>query len=201
MRVGKLNKWRYLLAVDPSLTCSGWALFNINTQELCGVGKIKSLKTEFTLPIRYKDLQTQINNLFSQIKLGPEDIVVCEAPTTMRDPKATIKVEQVRGIFETLARTRGSLIPGRLNPRTVHHEVLGFKGKQVARKEVKESACAVAKRLFKNDLIRIGFNSIENLSRHQDIVDALLIGTVVMSRLTRMRSSNEEFSQLSLENW
>jgi Holliday junction resolvasome RuvABC endonuclease subunit len=195
------KKWRYLLAVDPSLTCSGWALFQIGTEQLCGIGKIKSLKTEFSLPTRYKDLQKQIAGLYAQIGFGPEDVLVCEAPTTMRDPKAAIKVEQVRGIFETLARTKGVLVPGRLNPRTVHHEVLGLKGKQAPRKEVKSGACSIARSLFENELIRLGFNSIDNLSRHQDIVDALLIGTVVMSRLKRMQSSNQEFSLLSLENW
>ena len=195
------QNWRYLLTVDPSLTCSGWALFAINSGTLCGVGKIKSLKPQFALSERYNQLQLQIMGLLDQIKFGDQDILVCEAPTTMKDPKAAIKVEQVRGIFETLARDRGALVPGRLNPRTVHSELLGFKGKQAARKIVKEAASSVAHRLFKEQLSKIGFKNEEPISRHQDIVDALLIGSVILSRIKRSYAASIDCSRFPLDQW
>lgn len=196
----KFLKTRYLLAIDPSLTCSGWALFNASSGGLLGVGKIKSLKPTFSLAIRYKDLQRQIAQLFESIKLGDSDLLVCEAPTTMKDPKAAFKVEQVRGIFETLARQRGTLVPGRLNPRTVQFEILGLKGKQLKRIIVKQTACSVAVHLHKDALQRIGFKDTENISKHQDIVDALLIGSVVLARIKRLAHAKEPLTSLLCES-
>lgn len=201
MSLLKKQNWRYLLAVDPSLTCSGWALFAIQADKLCGVGKIKSLKPEVALSARYSQLQQQVLSLFEQIKLGSNDIVVCEAPTTMRDPKAAIKVEQVRGIFETLARDRGALVPGRLNPRTVQSEVLGFKGKQVSRKIVKSTANAIAHRLYRKELASLGLELEQENTKHQDIVDALLIGSVILSRIKRSAAASLDYSRFPLEQW
>src|SRR5689334_2486040 len=123
--------YRYLLSVDPSLTCSGWALFSLRSTALMGVGKIRSLPPSHALPDRLNDLQRKVQAVFDQFQLTEKDILVCEAPTTMKDPSAAIKVEQVRGMFESLARTRRVTVPGRINPRTVHHELLGLKGRQL----------------------------------------------------------------------
>lgn len=201
MSANKNHKWRYLLAVDPSLTCSGWALFAVNSQKLCGVGKIKSAKPDVALSTRYANLQQQVSSLFEQINFGTQDILVCEAPTTMRDPKAAIKVEQVRGIFETLARNRGALVPGRLNPRTVQTELLGFKGQQVTRKIVKESAFVIANKLFNKELAGLGLNIEQQSNKYQDIVDALLIGTVILSRIKRTTSASIDCSRFPLDQW
>ena len=180
---------RYLLAVDPSLTCSGWAIFSIQPAKLCAVGKIKSLPATTPLPTRYDDLQKQIAQIFNYFELGNLDIVICEAQTTMRDPRAAFKVEQVRGIFETLGRERACRVPGRLNPRTIQYEAMGLRGKQLKREIVKATAVATVKSLYQKDLESFGLGSekstvtSEDLKRHQDIVDAILIGHVAVSRL------------------
>lgn len=193
------QKSRYLLAIDPSLTCSGWALFSLSNERLLGVGKIKSMKPTFKLSHRYKDLQAQIATLFDKLEIGSNDMLVCEAPTTMRDPKAAFKVEQVRGIFETLARQRGALVPGRINPRTVHFEILGLRGKQLKREIVKATTCTVAAHLHSKALIKIGFKEVNELKRHQDIADALLIGSVVLARIKRLVHAKEPLSSLSFD--
>lgn len=171
-----------LLAVDPSLTCSGWALFRVTDQRLLGVGKFKSLPPSISLSRRLADLQERISALLKQFELGANDYLVCEAPTTMRDPRAAFKVEQVRGIFEASARAIGVEVPGRINPRSVHFEILGLKGPQQKRTEVKAAAVSIVGNLFKGDLTRLQFPlEPRALKRHQDIVDAILVGSLAVS--------------------
>lgn len=173
-----------LVSVDPSLTCSGWALFRLPVGELLAVGKMRSKPPPLPLPLRLKDLQEQVRFLFEQLNLGASDYLICEAPTTMRDPRAALKVEQVRGIFESLARERLMQVPGRINPRTVQYEVMGLRGRQLTRGIVKETAVQIAHRTFSRQLSNIGFDpSLINLRRHQDIVDALLIGSLGVTRV------------------
>ena len=115
----------------------------------------------------------------------------------MRDPRAAFVVEQVRGIFETLARARALVVPGRLNPRSVQYEMLGLKGKQLLRETVKLTAAAAVSRLYAQSLRRLGFDcGIDNLSRNQDIVDAMLVGGLA---LTRIKSA--EAAGVSLEEY
>lgn len=188
-----------LMAVDPSLTCSGWALFSVprlrsGQEQLRAVGKIKALGPGTALATRYLDLQGKISAIMDSIELAADDVLVCEAPTTMRDPRAAFKVEQVRGIFETLARQRGVLVPGRVNPRTVQSEVMGLRGSQLERKIVKDTAAVVVQRLFSGALEELGFSAdLASLRRHQDIVDAILVG---VTAITRVR--NGERSQIDL---
>lgn len=188
---------RNLLAVDPSLTCSGWALFSLEDGELLGVGKIRSLGTDHSLSERYRDLQEKIEALFVTLGIGDVDALICEGETTMRDPRAAFRVEQVRGIFETLARGRGCLVPGRINPRTVHNEVMGLRGKQLKREIVKETAVGIVRNLFRAPLERIGFDCGEvNLRRHQDIVDATLVGYLGMTRIRTAKSTGVSVTEL-----
>ncbi len=183
------------MAIDPSLTCSGWALFDVRTEKVLAVGKVRSKEPSIPLAERLSDLQIKISKIMHDLSLGTGDCLICEAPTTMRDPRAAIKVEQVRGIFEAVARMREATVPGRINPRSVHHEVLGFGGKQVIRVEVKRAAVEVASRLFQDPLSAIGFDpSHKNLKKHQDIVDALLLGYL---GLTKLRSA--EWADTSIE--
>lgn len=193
------GKARFLLTIDPSLTCSGWALFSVKNNRLLGVGKVRSLSPKFGLASRFSNLQEQIHSLYQQLDVGKNDILVCEAPTTMRDPKAALKVEQVRGIFETLARQRGSLVPGRVNPRTVHFEILGLRGKQMQRLIVKDTARRVATHLYSDALQEIGFEQVDALHRHQDVVDALLIGSLVLGRIQRLAQARQPMASLALE--
>ncbi|NDC38860.1 MAG: hypothetical protein EBZ48_12555 [Proteobacteria bacterium] len=186
-----------LLAVDPSLTCSGWAFFDSKAGKVLAVGKIRSLSATIPLADRLVDLQNRIEAVMAKLKLGSRDTLICEAPTTMRDPRAAIKVEQVRCIFEVLARTLHVQVPGRINPRTVHHELLGFRGRQVARPEVKRAAVQVVRQLFSTELEGIGFDpSAYNLSRHQDIVDALLIGYIGLTRQRTAQWAETPLKQL-----
>ena len=170
---------RRLIAVDPSLTCSGWALFSADSGKLLGVGKLKSLGPTHPYASRLKDLQERIGKMLLGVGLGKNDVLLCEAPTTMKDPRAAIMVEQVRSIFETLGRDRGIIVPGRINPRSVHHQVMGLRGKQMARLQVKETAVEIVFSLYKGALEEIGFRAGRaELARHQDIVDAILIGNL-----------------------
>lgn len=174
-----------LLAVDPSLTCSGWALFSLKKGELLGVGNLRALASALPLATRLADLQQRVDNLVRDLKLGSGDVLVCEAPTTMRDPRAALKVEQVRCIFESSARLRQLEVPGRINPRTVQHAQMGLRGPQLARPIVKANAVSTVQLGFGEALKRIGFASDErNLKRYQDIVDAVLLGSLAVTWIT-----------------
>lgn len=186
------------MAVDPSLTCSGWALFGVSTDSpgqgsLLAVGKIRSLSPEHALARRYQDLQDKISAVCESLKLAANDVLICESQTTMRDPRAAFKVEQVRGIFETVARSRSLSVPGRINPRTVQSEIMGLRGKQLAREIVKDTAIHIVKTVYGPALEALGFDcDRENLSKNQDIVDAILIGSLALTRFgTALRGGLE----------
>lgn len=187
---------RKLLAVDPSLTCSGWAVFYVDSRRLAGVGKLRSLPPEVPMARRLANLQERVTQLFERLKLGAADVLVCEAATTMRDPRAAMLVEQVRGIFETIARGYALTVPGRLNPRSVQYEILGLKGRQMVRAAVKESAAHAAGSLYGEDLRRLGFeSSLENLRRHQDIVDAILVGGLALTRVSAAQAAGLDLEE------
>jgi Holliday junction resolvasome RuvABC endonuclease subunit len=176
--------YRYLMAIDPSLTCSGWALLSVPDGGVIAVGKIKSDPPSIPLATRLEKLQDRISSVLANLTLGPSDVLVCEAPTTMKDPHNAIKVEQVRGLFESAGRSRGVSVPGRVNPRSVQYEVMGLKGKQLVRAEVKASAVRTVQYLYAAELRRLGIDSGETaLSKHQDIVDAILIGRFALLKV------------------
>lgn len=173
-----------LLAVDPSLTCTGWAMFGLSSGSLMAVGKIRSLPPRMAMAARLADIQEKIDMLYSQFEVGAKDIVVCEEQTTMRDPKAAFRVEQVRGMFEALGRIRGASVPGRINPRSIQFEIMGLKGKQLPREHVKSIARQVVATTHGAALKELGVaDSAEDLVRHQDIVDAVLVGSLGLSRV------------------
>lgn len=173
-----------LFAVDPSLTCSGWALFDIEPAVLLAVGKIRSLPPSAAFSVRLRDLQRKITSCLKSFALEGRDFLVCESQTTMRDPRAAFKVEQVRGIFETVARDNGVVVPGRVNPRSVQHELMGLKGQQLKREIVKDTATHTVRALYKEQLKALGFpTEMLQLMRHQDIVDAILVGSLAVSRV------------------
>ena len=189
LRKKRAKASRRLLAVDPSLTCSGWALFDLS-DELAGgallvaVGKIRSLAASVPLASRLFDLQQKICSVFDQLSLGSDDVLICESQTTMRDPRAAFKVEQVRGIFETIARSRELKVPGRINPRSVQSEVMGLRGRQLERSMVKQTAVQIVKTVYGEALTSLGFTvDSKNLQRHQDIVDAILVGSLAVTRV------------------
>jgi Holliday junction resolvasome RuvABC endonuclease subunit len=173
-----------LFSVDPSLTCSGWALFSIQTGDVLGVGKVKSLPSTVSLAKRLVDIQERIVQILEQVDLKEGDFLVCEAATTMRDPRSALILEQIRGMFETLARSREVCVPGRVHPRSVQHEILGLKGAQVSRVKVKDIATHGVSRLYAAELQKIGFDvEPTNLKKNQDIVDALLVGRLALTRI------------------
>lgn len=185
-----MNAYRYLIAVDPSLTCTGWALFSIPSGEVTSVGKIKGLPPTIPLANRLKRLQEHIGKLIAHLSLDERDILVCEAPTTVRDPHNALKVEQVRGLFESLAREQGMVVPGRVNPRSVQYEVMGLRGKQLVRGEVKLAAIRTVEYLYSPHLARLGLvGSAAELKKHQDIVDAVLIGHLALMRVQAAQSA------------
>ena len=185
-----VEKFRYLLAVDPSLTCSGWALFLLRAETLVAVGKVKSDPPRLGLSDRLVRLQDRIEELLDRLGMGKKDVLVCEGPTSIKDPHNAFKVEHVRSIFETVARSRGTCVPGRINPRSVQSEVMGLYGKQIPRNEVKAAAVKTAVALYGSDLHRVGLCNGDgsSLGRHQDIVDAMLVGRFA---LTKCRAASD----------
>ena len=183
-------EYHRLLAVDPSLTCSGWALFSVDAERILAVGKVKSDPPSLALPIRLVRLQERIAALFERLRLDERDMLVCDGPTSIKDPHNALKVEHVRSIFETLGRSRAVSVPGRANPRSVQFEVMGLHGKQIPRKEVKATAIQTVQFLFKQDLERLGLIDESNcsLQKHQDIVDAILVGRFAMTRFQSARN-------------
>ncbi len=179
-----------LLAVDPSLTCSGWALFVVEGERLAAVGKIRSLPPGIPMARRLKDLQEKVASCLEELCLGAGDFLICEAPTTMRDPRAALLVEQVRCVFETLGRSRSIEVPGRVNPRTVHREIMGLKGKQLPRVAVKGIAAHMVNSLYRTELKKMGFPlDVHALKKHQDVFDAILLGNVALTRLRSARGA------------
>lgn len=186
-----------LIGVDPSLTCSGWALFDLKSEKLLGVGRIRSMAASFPMAERLEDLQAKVNTLLHELQLGQGDVMICEAQTTMRDPRAAFKVEQVRGLFETLGRTMKVSVPGRLNPRTVQYEMMGLRGKQLKRVTVKQSAVMTVKHLYADALEGMGFDrKAIGKPAYQDIVDAILIGSLAVTKVKSARRAGMAFEQL-----
>lgn len=174
----------YLLAVDPSLTCSGWALFGLGQGGLTAVGKVRGPSPKIPLAIRLGMIQSNVTQLMREFNLGAGDFLVCESQTTMRDPKAAFKVEQVRGIFESVARQHSVRVPGRVNPRTVQHEVMGIRGAQIERSQVKQIAVKLVHTVYGKQLAELGLEAgVDRLAKHQDIVDAVLVGTLALARI------------------
>ncbi len=177
-------RYKHLIAVDPSLTCSGWALFRVVDQKLIAVGKLRSLPPTSSLPTRLADLQHRVKQTLQQFTLGSKDLLVCEGETTMKDPRAAIRVERVRSIFESVGRDLKLTVPGRINPRTVQSELMGFKGRQPKREIVKAQAIHVCSALYKEAFKNLQFEmGLSHLKKNQDIVDAVLVGTVALTRV------------------
>lgn len=196
---------KYLLAVDPSLTCSGWALFSLRTAQPEAVGFIRGLGASVPLSERMAKYQSDVALLLERLQLGQGDYLICEGPAPLvKNPQSAIKVEGVRGLFETLARGFGMSVPGRVNPRTIQSELMGLRGKQLKREIVKESARITVSRLY-GDLQRIrmivpdGVSTGEKARSVQDIVDALLIGTYAVKRITFTKISGESFNGSTLK--
>jgi hypothetical protein len=72
--------------------------------------------------------------------------------------------------------------------------VLGLRGSQLNRAYVKAAGVTVAGQLYGNALAELGFDiDSEQLKKHQDIVDALLVGSLALSRV---RSADRAGSSL-----
>lgn len=184
---------RYLLAIDPSLTASGWALFEISSSNLLDVGVITAPSAAHLLASRLMVLQERVDKLFNEMALSKDDYMVLEGPAPLvLNPQSAQKVELVRGIFETLARSRGVTVPGRINPRTVQAELLGMQGAQLARPQVKKIARTVAEQMYSSE-----FKSRGKVA--QDIIDATLVGTVALSRLRLAQKSDQDILTLFSE--
>ena len=204
--MSKLSE-NYLLAVDPSLTCSGWALFGLRSCQPEAVGFIRGLGASIPMSARMEKYQLDVAGLFERLRLGQGDYLICEGPAPLvKNPQSAIKVEGVRGMFETLARGFGLNVPGRVNPRTIQSELMGLRGKQLKREIVKESARITVSRLY-GDLQRIrmivpdGVSPGEKTRAIQDIVDALLIGTYAVKRISFTKISGESFNGSTLKSF
>ena len=196
-----MKVFKRLLAIDPSLTCSGWALFDIKTKKLLSVGNVKS-KKEGSLSERLLDFQKKIVMLFEALMLNDHDVLICEEATTMIDPRATLVVEQVRCIFEVLARNLNVCVPGRINPRTVQYEIMGLKGVQIDREHVKKIARETVDAIYADMLSQIGFVKKDILKKsNQDIIDAILIGTLGLSRVLSIHNTRLNLDEVFTSNY
>ena len=196
-----MKVFKRLLAIDPSLTCSGWALFDIKTKKLLSVGNVKS-KKEGGLSERLLDFQKKIVMLFEALMLNGHDVLMWEEATTMIDPRATLVVEQVRCIFEVLARNLNVCVPGRINPRTVQYEIMGLKGVQIDREHVKKIARETVNAIYADMLSQIGFFKQDILKKsNQDIIDAILIGTLGLSRILSIHNTKLNLDEVFSSNY
>ncbi len=184
-----VNKpFKRLLAVDPSLASTGWVLFDLAKSKILSSGILSAFDAKMIFAKRLYFLQKDIDKLFDELKLGANDVLVCEGPAHLiLNPQTALKVEHVRGIFETLARARSVEVPGRVNPRVIQSEILGLKGKQIERKEVKRVAREIALRLFGTQL-----EGQESKSKviSQDIIDAALIGAFCITQIDLCQKLN-----------
>lgn len=172
-------KSRYLIAIDPSLTCSGWALFNTGNTKVAAYGDITPPGPSLPLEFRLSDLQNKVTELFTKLELGATDFLVAEGPATLvKNPISSMKLEQVRSLFEVQARSFEINILDRINPRTVQQEILLMRGPQASRKEVKQQARLAAEKLYPEV-----FKTSKKVK--QDIIDALLVGTVAINKFNR----------------
>ena len=61
---------------------------------------------------------------------------------------------------------------------------MGLTGKQVPREQIKELAVSIAIRLFGKDFRELGLlQDATDLADHQDIVDAVLVGSLALTKL------------------
>jgi Holliday junction resolvasome RuvABC endonuclease subunit len=176
--------FKRLCAIDPSLKASGWVVFDIASEAPLRAGVISAMSAQVVLAKRLSDFQAQVESLYSDLEFGQDDIAILEGPAPLvLNPDSSMKVEQVRGIFESVARSRGVLVPGRINPRTVQSEILGLNGKQQKRSEVKDAARQVAERLYGAKLEEVASEEERKAALSQDIIDAALVGAVALSRI------------------
>jgi len=180
-----------MLAVDPSLISSGWALFE--GPLLVGVGCIRTQVGP--LAPRLGLLQSRVSDLLGKCRITFQSILVCEDATTMIDPSVALKLEQVRGIFECSARAVGATVPGRINPRSIQSVLLGLRGSQLKRELVKAAAVEIVRYHYGQRLEQLHFSSAaSHLTKHQDICDAILVGHMGLLRI-------EEARRLSVPLW
>lgn len=197
-----LPKFHSLLAIDPSLTQTGWAFFSLKDALPRAVGLLSPPGPRMALADRLDYLQCEVSELLSALNLGQKDILVCEGPAPLvLNPQSVLKVEQVRSIFESVARDRGVRVPGRLNPRTIQRELLGMKGKQLPRKEVKIWARNTVERLYAERLPALTINGAKKKAKEtpQDIIDALLVGALALSRVKFASDTGSELSAVFAE--
>ncbi|MCB0324153.1 MAG: hypothetical protein KDD69_11295, partial [Bdellovibrionales bacterium] len=102
-----------------------------------------------------------------------------------------------------VARTQQLVVPGRINPRTVQTELLGMRGKQLSRNEVKQWARETAQKLFGEALAELPIHGMRASGRTarqkqvpQDVIDALLIGAVAVARVQLSRSINSSLEAM-----
>lgn len=172
------NYSKRLLAVDPSLTCTGWAVFDIKSQIPTEFSIIRPPGPRISLSERYDWLQSKIEGIYERLALGEEDFLVCEGPAPLvKNPESSLRVERVRSIFEAVGRMYGVKVLSRLNPRTVQTEILGLRGKQIPRAEVKKLARSTALQVFP------GINNAGEKKLSQDVVDAILVGMLAVGRV------------------
>ncbi len=170
-------------------------VFDLESERPLATGCIKAGPASIPLANRLKDFQHEVESMFSEQSLNLGDYLISEGPAPLvKNPDSATKVEQVRGIFETIARSTGLRVPGRINPRSVQAEILGLRGAQKNREFVKDSARKVVSSLMGAKLSELENLAFEKVS--QDIVDAALIGVYAISRVKRAQAAGFSVEEL-----
>jgi len=197
-----------LLAIDPSLTASGWVLFDFDNSIPLASGVLSPPGPKLSLAKRLDQLQQSVEDLLLELKVHGGDILICEGPAPLvLNPQSSLKVERVRSIFESVARSMNLTVPGRINPRTVQSELLGMRGPQLPRPVVKDCARKIAMQLYGDQLTslwskRRGAPKKKGTERKQkipqDIIDAVLIGALAITKIKLCIISGNDISDAFL---
>lgn len=164
-----------MFAIDPALNNTGVAIFDIYRKKLISTHIIKGLDEKTDLMKRYEHLQSLIRAFLHKENFKQNDLIICEEAAAFKNAATVFKLEYARVVWEILGRTLGGKTPFRICPRSVHVELLGLRGRQQERKEVKLAARKVFEMLYpdKKDL-------------SQDEIDAVLIGELALTKLRQL---------------
>lgn len=194
MRVLPKYKAR-VLAIDPGLTVSGWAVLDAQSGGLLLCGTTRPPGPSIKLETRLEVFQSLASSLFSRLALTQLDAVVCEAAAPLvLNPASAEKVERVRSTWESVARANSVPVLERVNPRTIQTQMLGLRGAQAIRADVKRIARSVAQHIFGQSTL--GFVELEHgreweegrlaiADLTQDAIDALLLGSYAVTLIKR----------------
>ncbi|MCS6961758.1 MAG: crossover junction endodeoxyribonuclease RuvC [Deltaproteobacteria bacterium] len=159
-----------VLAVDPSSSSLGWAI--IDTREIPLDAGVFYYNTDISISNRVKHIVNEIKHIIDCYNLKRGDYFVVESSAGCINPRTFLILERIRGAGEAVALLNGLTVLGRINPRSIHVNLLGIK-KSLARVFVKSAIRSYVEKQFSAFLKSA---EIEVIPKNQDVFDALLLG-------------------------